>query len=76
MKKYRSSVIAACILIVMLICWFTIDKISVKNKYNKEGERTEIINLEQADIEEIVFENSGEKFTLYFKMNCNSPTAE
>lgn len=64
MKKYRSSVIAASILLIMLICWFAVDRISVENKYNKDSARTEIINLEQTDIEEVVFENPEEKFTL------------
>lgn len=36
------------------------------------------VNRVWAEIKELALslENSGEKFTLYFKMNCNSPTAE
>ena len=36
------------------------------------------VNRVWAEIKELALslENSGEKFTIYFKMNCNSPTAE
>lgn len=64
MKQYRSSITAACILTVMLLCWFAADRMSVENKYNKEGARSEIINFELTDIKEIVFENYDESFTL------------
>lgn len=64
MKQYKSSVIAACILAVTLICWFAADRMSIESRYNKESARTEIISLERNDIKEISFENSDEQFTL------------
>lgn len=64
MKRYGSSIAALCILAVMLICWFAADRMKTENKFNKEGERCEIISLERADIEEISFKNPEEDFTL------------
>lgn len=64
MKRYKSSVIAVCILAITLICWFYVGRMSVENKYNRESARTEIINLKRTDIEEIEFNDFEEQFTL------------
>ena len=67
MKLNKSSVAAICVLAVMLICWFAIEKMSVEDKYNNEGARSEIISLERGETQEIAFKNSEEDFTLVNK---------
>lgn len=70
MKNYRSLIIALSVLAFMLICRLAVGGIKVENKYNREGERAEIINILPSDIEEIDFENSEENFTVVHENNA------
>ena len=69
MKKYKSTVIALSVLAFMLICRLAVGEIKVERKYNIEGEKTSIIDILPADIEEIDFENQEENFTIVHKNN-------
>lgn len=67
MKNYRTSIIAAVILVVCLAMWFVADSLHVEKKYNTNGEREKIVAINRNDLKSIEFENSDESFVLIRK---------